>query len=163
MTVIVIIGILAVMLLPALDGVRNRLEKAHCIENLHQLYLATDSYWQQNGHWPQIDPQLLANKSHEYEQAWVKILEPFGIAHSSWICPTVQRGYSNPDYNDPKFARTDYTAMPFDERQMTPHRWSTMPWFIEKGDVHGSGQLIIFADGSVKGAKDVQASGASQP
>jgi hypothetical protein len=45
--------------------------------------------------------------------------------------------------------RIDYIPMPFDDKPTTPHQWPRQPWFVEAGDVHGHGNLIIFTDGSI--------------
>jgi hypothetical protein len=39
--------------------------------------------------------------------------------------------------------------MPFDDKPTTPHEWARHPWFAERHNAHGEGQLIIFADGSI--------------
>ncbi len=36
-----------------------------------------------------------------------------------------------------------------------PHQWPRQPWFVEAGDVHGHGNLIIFTDGSISDLKTV--------
>ncbi len=164
MTVIVIIGILVVLLFPALNMVRSHTDKVRCSENLRQLYLGANSYIHQNGHWPQISTALIKGnlQTHAYDKAWIDALTPFGIPRAVWICPTVQRGLGGPDYTKPENTRIDYIAMPFDDKQMTPFRWPTSPWFAEKGDVHGNGNLIIFTDGSIKAAKEVRPSGTAE-
>jgi Biotin and Thiamin Synthesis associated domain len=73
----------------------------------------------------------------------------------SWICPTIQDLMRGPDYSRPENARLDYMPMPFDDKPTTPHQWPRQPWFVETGDVHGNGNLIIFTDGSVSDLKTV--------
>jgi hypothetical protein len=80
----------------------------------------------------------------------VETLKKFQVPHATWICPTVQRTYGKADFESDDGYRIDYMAMPFDDKPLTPYRWPTMPWFVEKGDVHGHGQVIIFTDGSVR-------------
>lgn len=84
-----------------------------------------------------------------YASEWIAALKPFGVVEKNWICPTVQNLLQNPDYLKPENARIDYFAMSFDDKPMSPHRWPKQPWFVEVGDVHGNGNLIIFTDGSV--------------
>jgi hypothetical protein len=60
-----------------------------------------------------------------------------------------------PDYSKPENAPLDYMPMPFDDKPTTPHQWSRQPWFVEIGDVHGNGNLIIFTDGSISDLKTV--------
>ena len=149
MTVIVIIAILGTILLGTTEKVRARVERVRCVNNLRGLHVAASSYLQQNGKWPQINPFLLKKKDGVYEERWVKALEPFGVQPKNWLCPTVTRVLGEPDWKKTKSYRIDYTPMPFDDKPFTPHRWTKQPWFIEKGDVHGSGNLIIFPDGSI--------------
>lgn len=147
---IIIIGILVVMLVPAISALRARAQRVQCMANLKSLYLAADLYVQQNGSWPQIrrnaDPTLT---SEDFAIAWVNALAPFGPTAKAWICPTMQEALQNPDYMQPADARLDYIPMLFDDKPPTPHEWPQAPWFVEVGDVHGNGNLIIFTDGSI--------------
>lgn len=121
----------------------------HC--DLRSLYVATESYIQQNGSFPQIsigdDDSDTAEQ--DYVKAWMNALRPFGISEKNWICPTIQNLLGNPDYVQPSNARIDYFSTPFDDKPISPHQWPKQPWFIEAGDVHGNGNLIMYADGSV--------------
>jgi len=157
-TVLVVIGILATLLLPAIENIRLRVEKVQCMSNLRNLYAAASGYVQQNGHWPQIDTHLLATDKKAYAAAWIAALQPMGLAPKNWICPTVQRTNNNPNYLQPNLARVDYIAMPFDNKESTPYRWPSQPWFVENGDVHGNGNLIIFTDGSIRELNEVRTS-----
>jgi type II secretory pathway pseudopilin PulG len=149
MTSLVVIMILLTLLIPAYEQVRMRLDKVACTNNLRQLYVAANSYVQDNGHWPQVNPALLQSANNAYYEAWVQDLMPFGVSRINWICPTIQRDLGGPDYNQKENYRTDYVAMPFDNKHMTPYRWSYAPWFIERGNVHGNGNLVIQANGAV--------------
>jgi prepilin-type N-terminal cleavage/methylation domain-containing protein len=149
MTVIVVIGILAVMLVGATEKVRSRIEKFRCSGNLRTLHVAVNAYVQQNGQWPQINTALAKNQSFAYADAWIKALEPFGAARGAWLCPTLRRTWGEPDFKTPETSRTDYMPTPFDSKQFTPFKWSRQPWFIEKGDLHGNGNLMIFPDGHI--------------
>jgi len=157
-TVIVVISILATLLLPAVANIRLRMEKVQCMANLRNLYAGANIYVQQNSHWPQIDAHLLATDKKAYAKAWITALQPMGLAAKNWICPTIQRTGDNPDYLQPDLARIDYIPMPFDNKESTPYRWPSQPWFVENGDIHGNGNLIIFTDGSIRELNDVKAS-----
>lgn len=152
LTVIVIIAILVVMLLPATQMLRARAERINCTSNLKSLFVATESYIQDNGHWPQIPATLITTdiQDHKYSQAWIDALTRYGISRNVWICPTQQRLLEAPDYNKPDKVRIDYMAMPFDTAAFTPHRWPTQPWFVERANAHENGNLVIFTDGSVQ-------------
>lgn len=67
----------------------------------------------------------------------------------------MQNQLGNPDYTSAENTRIGYTPMSFDDKPTTPHQWAGQPWFVENGDVHVNGQLIIFTDGSVKDLKTV--------
>ena|SRR5579862_3276093 len=153
LTVITIILILAAMLMPAVGIWKTHAEKIRCMGNLRSLHTATNSFVQEVGTWPQIDPGLF--KSHKYDAAWIDALRPYGLTNVNWICPTIQRELGNPDYTSTNGTRADYAATPFPNRQ-APYRWPTQPWFIEKGDVHGSGNLMIFYDGSIEDLASVR-------
>src|SRR5438093_5403105 len=153
MTVILIIAIMAVLLFPALSSVRSRTEKTQCMANLRSLYGGAEAYLQQNGKWPQIDTRLIT-KGNEYDKAWIAALEPFNIGRKNWICPTFQKSAGDPDYTKDASARVDYIATPFDDKTITPHRWPTQPWFVERPSPHGNGNLIIFTDGHIAELND---------
>jgi hypothetical protein len=134
---------------------RGRAQRAQCTANLKALFVATELHIQKNGTWPQIPRADTRSGARDYANAWVQTLEPFGISRKSWICPAIQEILRNPDYSKPENARIDYIAMSFDDKPMTPHRWPRQPWFVETGDVHGNGNLIIFTDGSISDLKTV--------
>ena len=148
-TVITVIFILAVLAYPAFEQVRSRIERVNCSNNLRQLYVGASAYYQQNRHWPQVNPGLLGGASHAYDEAWIEVYLPFGIERSTWICPTIQRSLGNPDFTQPQNYRADYIAMPYDSKPLTPTTWPNQPWFAERGNVHGTGNLVILANGSV--------------
>ncbi len=154
-TVVVIIAILLILLLPAFDGLIARMEKVRCMANLRNLHVSANSYLQANSHWPQIDTELMSKEPAEFAKEWIAAFQPFGLEQKSWICPTMQKLLSSPDLTQPNNVRLDYIPMTFDEKQMTPLRWSRQPWFIERGAVHGNGNLVIFTDGSISEANDI--------
>ncbi|MCE9611317.1 MAG: type II secretion system GspH family protein [Chthoniobacter sp.] len=153
-TVIVIIAILATMLLPVVSSMAARMDRAKCTMNLKALYVGAESYLQDQKRWPQIDPQLVGETdSDEYARQWMAALSPYKISKESWHCPTVQKKLSagaGTSSSESSEERIDYLPTPFDDKEITPHRWSGQPWFIERGSVHADGNLMIFPDGSVK-------------
>ena len=100
--------------------------------------------------WPQVTTKGVDSKAAA--TAWIATLRPYGLEQINWICPTQQKLMQNPDLSDPDNARIDYVATPFDRNPMTPMRWAKQPWFVESGDVHGNGNLLIFPDGTHPGA-----------
>lgn len=147
--VIVIIAILTVLTIPVISKLRSRAQRAECSANLRSLYVAADLYLQENNSWPQIPRGGPDAPPEEFASAWISALTPFGPTRKTWICPTMQNLMENPDYTTAAETRIDYIATPFDDKPATPHRWPRQPWFAERGDVHGRGNLIIFTDGSI--------------
>lgn len=145
---IVVIAILALLLTPAISGLRSRAQRVNCTVNLRNLYVAANLYLQQNETWPQIEDEDETNSFGDFGTGWISALKPFGVSEKTWICPTIQQLLQDPDVSKPGNARIDYIATPFDDKPTTPHEWPTQPWFIEAGDVHGHGNLIVFTDGS---------------
>jgi type II secretory pathway pseudopilin PulG len=153
---IAIVVILATLLIPLFSAMRARAQRVQCMANLRSLHIAANLYLQQNGSWPQI---TLASEDDaaeaSYATAWIAALKPFGPTERTWICPTIQNLMQNPDYMKPENVRVDYMATPFDDKAISPHQWPRQPWFIETADVHGSGNLIIFTDGSASDLNSV--------
>ena len=154
MTVIVVIAILATMVMGVMADVQYRADRASCMANLKTLYTGASIYLQQQGEWPQIDPHLISGNEKQYAKGWIEALSPCGVARPNWICPSVQRLLHNPDYTKPDTVRVDYIATPFDQKSMTPYLWPKQPWFVERGSVHGGGNLLIWSSGQVISLKD---------
>ncbi len=161
-TVIVIIAILVALALPILAKLRARAQRVKCAANLRNLSVAANYYLQDNGMWPQIPVGDESTPREEFAEAWIDALAPFGATREVWICPTIQNLLHNPDYSKPENARIDYIATPFDDKPTSPREWPRQPWFVEAGDVHGNGNLIIFTDGSVSDLKTILAGANAQ-
>ena len=163
LVVIGIIAVLSTLAFPVLSSLRARAQRVQCTSNLKTLSIGANLFLQQNGSWPQIPPSGPDNLPEDFANAWIAALAPFSVPRSSWICPTIQQLLGSPDYSTADTARIDYIPTPFDNKPTTPHEWPRQPWFIETGDVHGNGNLIIFTDGSVSDLKTVlKQSGAGQ-
>jgi prepilin-type N-terminal cleavage/methylation domain-containing protein len=153
---IFVIGILIVLALPIYSKLVARAQRVQCMANLKNLSVAAEQYIQQNGSWPQITPSSEDEGGmQDYARSWIAALKPFNVTEKTWICPTIQNLRGNPDYFQAENVRVDYAAMPFDDKPITPHQWPRQPWFIETGDVHGNGNLIIFTDGSISDLKTI--------
>lgn len=159
-TVLLVIAILAVTALPVVRNLQGRAQVVRCTENLRNLHVGANLYVQEHNGWPQIAAPR-SPRDPQYAAAWQDALRPYGVTSQVWVCPTVQRLAGNPDLSAPDNQRVDYTAMPFDRRPRAPYRHGNMPWFVETSSVHGGGQLIIFADGSVRGTREVAVTAAS--
>ena len=157
--VIALLGVLSVIIANVASGMRSRAERVQCMANVKSLAVAAEMYVQDNNQWPQISmSDDDEEESDSYAKEWLDALAPYKISAKTFICPTIQRLMSNPDYNQPANLRIDYMATPFDDKPMTPHQWPRQPWFVETGDVHGHGNLIIFTDGSISDLTTVAAS-----
>ena len=164
LSVVVIIAILAILLIPVISTVRSRAQRAQCTANLHSLYVAANLYVTQNGSWPQMTLSPDSDTAQQdFAQAWINALLSFGPTRKTWICPTIQDLLQNPDYNKAENVRIDYTPMPFDDKPTTSHQWPRQPWFVENGDMHGNGNLIVFTDGSISDLKTVAQNASPKP
>lgn len=155
--VFVIIGILSTMLLPVYSSYVQRVEQAKCRANLRNLYVAASGYLQANGSWPQIPSSLLISDSKKHARDWVEVLTPYGAPHTAWICPTTQRlsGTPTDSFRMPESFRIDYIPTAFNDNPASPRQFPRNPWFLERGNFHGHGNLIIFADGSTVSAGEL--------
>jgi len=149
MTVVVVISILTVMVLGVTANIRARADQSRCVINLKNLYAAASVHIQQYESWPQIDSKLIQGNDDKYAQAWIDALKPCGLSYVNWLCPTIQREMGDPDMTDPKNVRVDYIANPFDSRPVAPYEYSTQPWFAERGNLHGEGNLVILTNGQI--------------
>src|SRR4051812_34289219 len=59
-TAMLIIGIVGLLLVYTIPDVRARAETGNCIANMRNLYVAANTYWIEQKHWPQVDPKLNA-------------------------------------------------------------------------------------------------------
>lgn len=155
MTTLVVIGILATMTFGVMGNIQRRTEHAKCVANLKNLYAAASLYVQDNSSWPQVDYRLIRDNEKAYAEAWVEKLQRYGLAHINWLCPTMQRELDNPDMTNKENFRVDYIASPFDDRPIAPFEYSNQPWFAERGDPHGEGNLIILTNGQVFSLRDL--------
>jgi prepilin-type N-terminal cleavage/methylation domain-containing protein len=165
MTVVLVLGILGVISLPVYQQVEVRAARSKCIENLRGLHVATNLYIQEHHSWPQIKNDGVSRQ--ELATKWIARLQPYGLDQINWICPTMQEVMGNPDLSNPNNVRIDYTATPFDANPQTPFHWAKQPWFVENGNMHGNGNLIVFPDGHIAQMNDFVAAqsspGASSP
>ena len=143
----VIVAILVTITIPIVERVKNRVAKAKCAGNLRALHTGMAAYLVDKKSWPRIDNRDMRNK--RFSLQWVSILEPYGVGRETWVCPTAQAKNHNPDLYDDEIFRIDYIPTPFGQQEIDPHRWTSHPWFIEKGDVHGNGNQLITAEGRV--------------
>lgn len=151
-----ILAILATIILIGWQRIVASSAKVKCMENMRSLHVSLNSYVQDKGHWPQVPPEIDVNSASDdsaYEDWWLEELKDFGGTPEVWQCPIIKRTVSS---KDPKGRpKIHYTPTPFDSKPMTPYRWSTQPWLVEIGNIHGNGALLIFPDGSIKTINDI--------
>lgn len=161
LTCVIVVAILLVMLFPVYSQIVRRMERAKCMGNLLGLHTAANLYLQDHRMWPQVGTKGLDSRT--VATTWINTLQPYGLTQPNWVCPTMQKLLQNPDLADAENARIDYAATPFDRNPMTPLRWAAQPWFIETGDVHGNGNLLVFPDGHIQELGDFLALMRKQP
>ena len=151
--VVAILGILATLVLLVNGGLPSRAEAPRCMANMRSLQVSLASYLQDMGHWPQEPVDQTGGSEAAYEDWWIKELAPFGGTPEVWQCPSIRRLVSSKSKDGrPKI---HYTPTMFDEHPGTPYRWSTQPWLIEIGNMHGHGAHVCFPDGSIRSMDDI--------
>ena len=161
MTVVIVIAILGALSIQAYAFLIERAQRVNCTTNLKSLYTAASAYTNDYKSWPQVSTTNVQDPS--YAQAWMAALAPYQITAANWICPSVQRLLKNPDYMQPENIRLDYFATPFDANPVSPSKYPTQPWFVERGNMHGDGNLMIFASGQVKSLNEALQDSFTQP
>jgi len=149
---IAIIGILTVMIFPSLATVRERAEKVICISHLRSLHISLGCYLNDRDIWPQGSYSLVGDEAAKF---WTDALKDYGGGDiKTWQCPTLRRRLTGKGSDDPNVPKIHYTPTLFDDKPMSPRSWPKQPWLIEIGDMHHSGNLIIFTDGHVGSLRD---------
>ena len=148
MAAICIVLILVATIYPALEQVTPRAEKVACINNLKNLHLLFASYALEG--WPQV-PNGTPIGSIAEQKWWLdKTKKDLGLREKDWQCPTLRRLFrSEPEATRPVI---HYLPTPFSSQPNKANLWTQMPWFIEIGDGHGCGNLIVRQNGTVEPA-----------
>lgn len=154
MTSIVVISILCLIAMQTFSHISGKAELARCHNNLRNLYAAAAAYVTDQGSWPQIPVDDLEDPS--YVNAWIDAFKPYKLSKINWICPAIQKALGDPPYEKDDHLRIDYIGTPFGDTQAAPYLWPNHPWFMERGDVHGDGNLIIFTNGQIKSLTEVK-------
>lgn len=146
-----VVGILAVLLslsFPLYDTMRPRVERVVCLNNLKNLRTAFSDY--AIGGWPQI-PEGVELGSMEEQRWWLeKTKRDLGLSERSWQCPTIRRRFAKEPETDRPLLH--YLPTIFSAEPNKANQWPEMPWFIEIGNAHGDGNLLIRQNGKLEPA-----------
>ena len=151
--VVVIFSILATLFFAVSNRLPMRAELPKCIAHMKSLQVSLAAHIHDKGYWPQESDAQSGENESAYEDWWINVLRPYGASESTWMCPTIKRLVTNK--NKDGRPKVHYTPTMFDKNPGTPYRWSTQPWLIEIGNMHGQGALICYPDGSVKPMDEV--------
>jgi prepilin-type N-terminal cleavage/methylation domain-containing protein len=148
---IVVVGILSILstlLLPQISQILPKADRIVCMSRLRELWLHFAPCATEPEGWPQL-PSGVREGSIEEERFWIDYSsKTLGVSEKMWHCPTIDRGVRISAKTD-HLPLIHYLPTLFDSRQGTPNKWPSMPWFSEIGNVHGEGNLVIRADGSI--------------
>ena len=152
LVVIAVLAIFAVVGLAAYSKLKDRAARLNCTSNLKNLYAALAAHVNDHGQWPQC-PYELGDEG--YDEWWLKTMSAYTLGEKNWQCPSLrdQEEREAEKKEDLKF-RLHYVPTDFDDEPSTPYKWPGQPWLIEIADRHGSGNLMIFSNGSVQGFND---------
>ncbi len=147
-----IIAILATISVPLFGFLKGRAQQVSCISHLRIMHGGFMGYMQEHDEiWPQMPPGLNeADEGKEWEW-WYEQLKDYGVSKAHWLCPAdVSSPEQTYDVND-NFA-SSYIPTPFDGLPNTAFKWSSQPWVIERGTLHGDkqGPNILMPDGTIR-------------
>jgi prepilin-type N-terminal cleavage/methylation domain-containing protein len=146
LAVTAILAVLVTLSFPLYESIRPRLERLDCINNLKNLRVAFGDY--AIGGWPQV-PEGIELGSMEEQHWWLKKSQmDLGLTERSWQCPTIRRMFANEPEKDRPILH--YLPTPFSGQPNKANQWPAMPWFIEIGDAHGQGNLVVRQNGIVE-------------
>lgn len=149
-----IVAVVSSLLITGFRFYRERAEGVRCANNMRSLQAALAAAVVDQGHWPQEPAGLqLVESPDQLEDWWIEHMAQYGVTEKNWQCPTIMRKITAKSKNGRP--RTHYSPTSFDANPSTPYKWSTQPWLIEIGNMHGDGPLVCFPDGSVRSMNEV--------
>jgi prepilin-type N-terminal cleavage/methylation domain-containing protein len=148
-----IVGALATMCFPLFGYLREKSRDAACIGNLRILQLGAATYMlDHDAVWPQMPDDL---RSGDDEQPmwewWFEELKDYGVAKRHWSCPSEIASQEQEHSISDEFYGS-YIPTSFDPTPNIAFYWTSQPWFIERGQMHGEnhGPNIAMPDGTVR-------------
>ncbi len=151
--VIVIVSALVTLFFPLFGYLREKGRDAACIGNLRILQLGAATYMlDHDAIWPQMPEDLGTGESEEpMWEWWFEELKDYGVAKRHWICPSevASEGHEHSLTDD---FYGSYIPTAFDATPNIAFYWTSQPWFIERGEMHGKnhGANIAMPDGTVR-------------
>lgn len=143
-----IVLILVAIVYPALEKLSPRAEKVVCMNNLRNLHAAFAGYAAEG--WPQI-PKGIALGSNEEQRWWLEFTKKnLGLSEKTWRCPTITRLFKSSSEADRPLIH--YLPTPFSAQPNKANKNAQMPWFIEIGNAHGDGNLLVRQNGTIEPA-----------
>jgi prepilin-type N-terminal cleavage/methylation domain-containing protein len=150
--VTIIIAILATMSFPLFGYLKGRANQAACISHLRIMHGGFMGYMGDHDEiWPQMPPGMEEVAEEAEWKWWYEQLKGYGVSKAHWLCPAdVSSRDKTFDVND-DFA-SSYIPTPFDGLPNTAFKWSSQPWVIERGSLHGDkqGPNILMPDGTIR-------------
>ena len=148
MATIGIIAVLAALSVPLYSAFLPKVERLVCINNLKNLRVAFGEYAISG--WPQI-PEGIALGSMAEQKWWLEKTEKdLGLSEKTWQCPTIRRMFAKEPEKDRPLIH--YLPTPFSAEPNKANQWPEMPWFIEIGNAHGEGNLLVRQNGTIEPA-----------
>jgi prepilin-type N-terminal cleavage/methylation domain-containing protein len=148
LAVVAILGVLVALCFPALEKIRPAAERVVCMNNLRNLRAAFGGYASEG--WPQIPSGITLGSMAEQRWWLEKTEKELGLSKSAWQCPTIRRQFASAPEKDRPLIH--YLPTPFSKEPNRANKNPQMPWFIEIGDAHGQGNLLVRQNGTVEPA-----------
>lgn len=140
--------LLAALSFPAFQSIMASAERAVCTNNLRNLRLAFSGY--ASSGWPQL-PEGIELGSRAEEAWWLEwSAKELGLSQKNWQCPTIRRLFRGVPEKDRPLIH--YLPTPFSGEPDRANKSAAMPWFIEIGNAHGGGNLLVLQKGDVRPA-----------
>jgi len=138
LVVIVVIAILAALLLSALQSAKLRAQQIRCLNNLRQMAIARQMYWDDFG--------FFQNSSPGPYSTWPDRFKPYGMTSSLLLCPSTFATNSGPVY-DSLQGTADHpwvvpaSSLDYRDRSMSTinvgsyalNIYFTQPWYLTDG------------------------------